>query len=277
MQNYTYQIFYSDESRRALDPGFIALDNTGQRPDWFEYGAIRRFFDNRTLDRNTRYGFLSPKFAVKTRLGSAQVNAFLAATPDDVDVVTFSPYFDQAAYFMNVFEHASACHPGIAPALEGTLRLIAPGIDISTLLMSSAQTVYCNFLIAKPAFWQEWLNRCEVIFRTAEAGDTPLARHLNASVVYLGGGAPAKIFLIERVASLMLATQPGWKVRNYNSMALPIANDRLVPFGAELVAMDALKLAAKGTGLPEYLAAFLKLRQGISGLIQEGSVPRASA
>lgn len=268
MQNYVHQIFHSDESRQALDPGFIALDNTGQRPDWFEYGAIRRFFDNRTLDRNTRYGFLSPKFAIKTRLSAAQVDEFLAATPDDVDVVTFSPFFDQAAYFLNTFEQASAGHPGIVQAIEGTLRLIAPGVDVNTLPMSSVQTVYCNFLIAKPAFWQEWLNRCEVIFQVAEAGDTPLTQQLNASVPYKEGKAPAKVFLIERVASLMLATQPSWKVRNYNSMTLPISDSRLAPFGAELVAMDALKFAAKEIGMPEYLAAFANLRQRVGELIR---------
>jgi hypothetical protein len=268
VQNYIHQIFHSDETRQALDPGFIALDNTGQRPDWFEYGAIRCFFDNRTLDRNTRYGFFSPKFAMKTRLSAAKVDEFLAATPEDVDVVTFSPFFDQAAYFLNTFEQACAGHPGIVSAIESTLRLIAPGIDIKTLVMSSVQTVYCNFLIAKPTFWQEWLNRCEVIFQIAEANDTPLAQHLNADVPYKEGRAPAKVFLIERVASLMLATQSSWKVRNYNSMTLPISDSRLAPYGGELVAMDALKFAAKETGMPEYLAAFLNLRQRVGELIR---------
>lgn len=264
MNNDIYQIFYSEETRQSIAPGFIPLDNIGQRPDWREYWPMRRFFLESRLDPEARYGFLSPKFSQKTGLSSEQVRAFVDSAPDDVDVITFSPFFDQAAFFLNVFEHANLCHPGIEHAINGALNLIAPDFSIGTTFMSAAQTVFCNYLIAKPAFWQQWLEKCEVIFRTAEARDTELALRLNAEVKYEQQLAPAKVFIIERIPSLILRTQPQWKVRNFNSMKLPVASGPLSRFGADLVALDALKSAANATGFSEYVHAYVQLRNTVN-------------
>jgi hypothetical protein len=264
VNNDIYQIFYSDDTRKLIAPGFIPLDNTGQRPDWREYWPMRQFFLNNTLNPEARYGFFSPKFTQKTGLTSAQVREFVNATPDDVDVITFSLYFDQAAFFTNVFEHATACHPGIEHAIGGALRLIAPELNVGATFMSSMQTVFCNYLIAKPAFWQQWLQKCEIIFRAAEARDTELALRLNAEVKYEQERAPAKVFIIERIASLILGTQPKWKIRNFNPMTLPTASAPLSRFGADLVALDALKYAANATGFPQYVSAYLQLRNSVN-------------
>lgn len=277
MNNDIYQIFYSEETRQSIAPGFIPLDNTGQRPDWREYWPMRRFFLESTLNPEARYGFFSPKFSKKTNLNAAQVRAFVDSTPDDVDVITFSPFFDQAAFFNNVFSHAVACHPGIEHAIFGALQLIAPDLNLAATFMSSVQTVFCNFLVAKPAFWQQWLEKCEVIFRAAEARDTELALRLNADVKYEQQRAPAKVFVIERIPSLILATQRQWKVRNYNSMMLPVASDSLNRFGADLVALDALKYAANATGLPQYVTAYLHLRHNLNERLNASNGAAAAA
>jgi hypothetical protein len=264
VNNDIYQIFYSEETRQSIAPGFIPLDNTGQRPDWREYWPMRRFFLENTLNPEARYGFFSPKFSQKTGLSSAQVREFVDSTPDDVDVITFSPFFDQAVFFLNVFEHATLCHPGIEHAIHGALNLIAPGFNINANLMTSAQTVFCNYLIAKPAFWQEWLNKCEIIFRAAEARDSELALRLNADVKYAQQGAPAKVFIIERIPSLILSTQSQWKVRNFNSMKLPTGSAPLSRFGFDLIALDALKSAVHATGFSEYATAYMNLRSNLN-------------
>jgi hypothetical protein len=72
-----YQIYYSDETRKSNDSGFLQLDNLGNdRPDWREYWPIRKYLLENTLDENTFYGFLSPKFKDKTGLSSDQVYEF---------------------------------------------------------------------------------------------------------------------------------------------------------------------------------------------------------
>ncbi len=75
---HTYQILNHYTSRQDLDPGFDVLDNsTNERPDWYEYWPIRKFLLNEPLDENAFYGFLSPKFKLKTNLGAADVVDFI--------------------------------------------------------------------------------------------------------------------------------------------------------------------------------------------------------
>lgn len=266
MKHYIHQIFYSPGSRARLDPGFIPLDNTGQRPDWYEYWPIRRFLLENTLDPHAHYGFFSPKFAEKTGLTSAQVAQFLADTPDDVDVVTFSPYFSNIAFFKNVFEQAEYWHPGIAATLAGVLKLIAPHRDCAALMnglvMSAAGTVYCNYFVARPSFWQHWLTLCERIFEVAEAGGTELAAQLNSDRSYVLP-TPAKVFVIERIVSIILSTEPDrWKVRNYDSTVL-LADNGLLDgkYREEMVVLDALKFAAIRTGSRIYYDQFFNARE----------------
>ncbi len=277
MKNHIFQIYYSDETRAQVDPGFLPLDNTGQRPDWYEYWPMRRFLRENTLDPECRYGFLSPKFIEKTGLTAAKVHAFLDTVPDDVDVVTFSPFFDQAAFFLNVFEHAAGCHPGIAPALHGVVQLISPGLNIGEIVMSSVQSVFCNYLVAKPAFWQEWLEKCELIFEAAEAGDTELGQQLNADVRYENQCAPAKTFIIERVAPLLLSTQSHWKLRSYNGMTLPISSSALGRFAEDLLVLDALKFMARETGFSQYFVAYLSRRHQLNERIKTMSAQAPAA
>ena len=263
IKNRIYQIYYSDETRARIEPGFIALDNTGQRPDWREYWPMRKFLLETELDADVRYGFFSPKFAEKTGLRASDVQAFLDSVPDDVDVVTFSPFFDQGAFCLNVFEHAAQVHPGIGPAIDEVLALIAPGTDTRALVMTSAESVFCNYFVAKPAFWVEWLRKCEQIFAISEAGATPLAQQINADVKYNTQAAPSKVFIIERIASLVLATQSEWKVRQFDPLRLPVSGSPIARFRDGLLVLDALKRAAKTTGLSHYLEAYLRERAAL--------------
>lgn len=269
MKNRIFQIYYSDATLDQLDPGFIPLDNTGQRPDWREYWPMRRFLLENTLDPDTRYGFLSPKFGDKTGLMAAEAKAFVNSVADDVDVVTFSPFFDQAAFFVNVFEHASLVHPGIGPVMEDAIKLVAPELKLGEILMSSVQTIFCNYLIAKPAFWQQWLENCERIFEVAETDGNTLGQQLNADVVYADQRAPAKVFIIERMASLILSTQSKWKIQSFNSITLPTASQPLSQFADDLLVLDALKYMARETGFEQYVAVYLRKRLQINERLNE--------
>ena len=77
---HVFQILNHYTSRQELDQGFGVLDNSAnERPDWFEYWPIRRYLKSEALDENAFYGFLSPKFRLKTNLTSAGVREFVAA------------------------------------------------------------------------------------------------------------------------------------------------------------------------------------------------------
>jgi hypothetical protein len=266
-QHQIYQIYYNKQTQQSNDPGFRGLDNLqNARPDWSEYWPIRDFLLSNEMREDCYYGFFSPKFKEKTGLNSQAVYSFLDHS--DQDIVAFSPYFDQSAFFFNMFEQGAANHPTIWPCIEASFKLINPSIEPSTLVMSSKQTIFCNYFAAKKHVWLEWLTQCEKLFAVAEDGRSELAQLLNGPVSHSGSHNPAKVFITERVISYLIATQTNWSVRVYNPMALPVSGAPIAKYCHELTILDALKIAFRETGQQEYLNAFETMRTDVIAHIQ---------
>src|SRR6478752_9593069 len=169
------QIFYDEATRRQLDPGFVPLDNTANlRPDWFELSVIRDFLLRASLQEDTWYGFLSPKFRHKTGLGSAEVNAFLRGCDASADVALFSTGWDQISFFLNPFEQGEFWHPGMADLSQEFLAHCGVDLDVRRYVSHTGNTVYSNFVVARPAFWRDWLVLANKLFDLAEGGSTDL-------------------------------------------------------------------------------------------------------
>lgn len=256
-----YQIYYSHQTRAELDPGFIPLDNlANERADWREYWPIRRFLLRDDLAPDTYYGFLSPKFRQKTGLEAPAVRDFIERA-GGADVIAFSPFFDQSVLALNIMEQAVGPHGECRETMSECAALIAPGFRIDSIT-TSVNTIFCNFFVAKPAFWREWLAHCERIYRLAEESVTPLGRELNQVVAHGAGTAPLKVFVIERVASLILWSQPQWIARCYDPALLPLSP---APFAktlssADLSVLEGLKFAYERSGLERFLALYGQLR-----------------
>jgi hypothetical protein len=261
---HLHQIYYSEQTRLEVDHGFIGLDNlANERPDWREYWPIRNYLLSNRLDEGDYYGFFSPKFKAKTGLDADQVKSFVSAYAGEAQVFIFSPYFDLSAFPLNIFEQGASQHGGTMEAFRGSVSLLDPSVDLATLVMDSRNTVFCNFIVAKPAFWVAWLKNCERLFAMAEAGSTSLAAALNANTDHDGSGVPAKVFVIERIASLMLSTQQHWKVRAFNPTLLPYSTAKVADFRNELIRMDALKIAYATQGYAQFLVMYAQVRQEI--------------
>lgn len=257
---HLFQIFYSEETRAMLDPGFRPLDNLeNERPDWREYWPIRNFLRNHSLIAGDYYGFFSPAFGRKTGLSSTAVFEFVRAQGGIPDLLLFSPFYDQIAFFLNQWEQGAMTHRS-NDVFERSLELVAPEFGIHRTVSSSIDSVFCNYFVAKAEFWHEWFGRCERIFECAERGDSELAKALGESVHYGPQAAPAKVFVIERIVSALIATQPRWKVKAYNSMLLPFSGSTISAMGLELCALDALKIAYQSERREQYLQAFFDLR-----------------
>jgi hypothetical protein len=239
---HTYQILNHYTSPQELDPGFGVLDNSAnERPDWYEYWPIRTFLLNRTLDENAFYGFLSPKFKLKTNLGAAEVRAFIAASSPDTDVVLFSPSIHNSAFFLNVFEHGNSEHPGLAQAARNFFARIGYPQPLEDLVSDSRNTVHSNYFIAKPRFWRAWLK----------------IRQLRAPTQYRGNrNVQMKIFLMERVATWILATDRSFLARARDPFA---ARSRIYKLPLAIMC-DALKIAYSTEGRKQYKDVFLMLR-----------------
>lgn len=260
-----YQIVYSEKTKSQRDKGFIALDNTSShRPDWYEYWPIRNFLINNFVEEDTYLGFLSPSFYIKTGLTSKEVFEFIGRHCQK-DVIIFSPHINQAAFYLNVFEHGDAVHRLSPPGMVETMQLFLDryGINIAMdrLVMDSTNTIFCNYFVAKPRFWRVWLELCENIWDIAESGHGDISKKINSLIPHTTDHVQMKVFLIERIASLILATTEEFSVASYNPFALARSYQGTTRFNDRVIGLDALKCAFRLTGNWEYINRFETVRR----------------
>src|SRR5260370_13583037 len=238
---HIYQILNHYSSRQELDPGFKVLDNsTNERPDWFEYWPIRRFLLNEALDEDAFYGFLSPKFKLKTSLSADGVRESILAADSATDVILLSRSIHNRANYLNVFEHGDSEHPGIKNVAKRLFERFELLSDLDSLVSDSRKTVHSNYFIAKPRFWRAWLAINEKMFAIAETPSDPLGEALRTPTSYRGGSnVQMKIFIMERVATWLLTSDRRFAARVRDPFA---ARSRLYKLPVAIVC-DALKLA----------------------------------
>jgi len=256
---HTYQILNHYTSRQELDPGFGVLDNSGnERPDWYEYWPIRKFLLNEKLDESAFYGFLSPKFKLKTNLRAAQVRDFIQASAPATEVALFSPSIHNSAFFLNVFEHGNAEHPGLLKVAKDFFARLNHPQPLEDLVSDSRNTVHSNYFIAKPRFWRAWLAITEQLFAIAEIPEDPLGIQLRTPTQYRGRrDVQMKIFLMERVATWILITDPSYATCVHDPFA---ARSRIYKLPVAIIC-DALKIAYATQGRGQYKDVFLMLRR----------------
>ena len=258
---HLHQIAYSPQTLAAVEPGYAALDNLANpRPDWYEYWPIRHFLLNQPLDEDAFYGFFSPKFAAKTGLAHADVIRIVRNAAPNVDVVLFSPQPDMGAFFLNVFEQGELFDPGLIDALEAFLGHIGRPTALRPIVMDSRQVVFSNYFVARPAFWRAWLELCELFFDVCEGPPGALREALTNPTSY-PGAVQRKVFLLERLASLLLTVQPGWRTHAADPYAFAWSGSALREHPHEAILSDALKLAYRVQPFPEYLQAFARVRE----------------
>jgi hypothetical protein len=267
MKNQIYQIYYSEATKAQNDLGFLPLDNlANERPDWREYWPIRNFLLKNELAENTSYGFFSPKFKDKTNLEASDVVNFISNNKSEVFI--FSPYFEQSALNFNIFEHLESAHLGSIKIAEKCIQKINPEINIYTMLMDSRSTVFCNYLAATKSFWMEWLACCEVIFNVAESNNSYLSEELNKQVEHDGGFADRKVFIIERIASLLIEKN-SIATKVYNPSKFQMTSEIWENFTNELLILDALKIATNLTGFESYIKLFDSERRKLLAKVKE--------
>ncbi|MGL4766674.1 MAG: hypothetical protein ACRCV6_01100 [Formosimonas sp.] len=274
---YIHQIYYNEHSRTQLDAGFIPLDNRHGRPDWYEFAAIRDFLHRETLLEHAYYGFFSPKFTAKTGLTAQQCSEFIHNRHQpDVDAFVISPVWSHTAFFRNVFEQGEFFHKGLWAAATEFFQRAQYNIDLTQLVTHSQNTAFANYIVAKPAFWRQWLALADKLYALAEAAADDYARNLS-QLVYYGGRPEAgmKVFLQERLATTLLATQP-FKVVAYDTSRGPLNLDLVNNndyFITDLLACDALKIAYTQSQQPSFLRAYEKRRALIELNFQQMSNP----
>jgi hypothetical protein len=145
--------------------------------------------------------------------------------------------------------------------------------------MDSRQVVFSNYFIARPAFWRVWLELNEAMFAICEAPGSPAEVALQAGLTratsYPGPDGPAqrKVFLIERAASLLLATQPAWRTLAHNPYGFGWSTSRFREHPTEAFISDALKMAWRDQRYPQFMQAFMTVRERFQGQARKPSGP----
>lgn len=260
--NYIYQIVYDEKTLKSHDVGFLLLDNQENlRPDWYEYWPIRRFLENSIMNESSYYGFFSPKFQQKTGLNSSDVYNFIEAS--DADIISFSPYFDQSAYAINVFEQAEANHAGISKCFKYLFDYLNINENIKETIMPTDSIIFCNYFVAKRHVWQAWADLCDKIFKVSETNDSSLSHALNSPVTYVNAGVSSKVFVIERMISLLISLNASWRVKAYDPYKLPYTQSAVSSFRDELALLAALKLSYSQNKRKSDFEMFFKIRSNI--------------
>jgi hypothetical protein len=258
-----YQITWSAQTKAERPSGFLELDNTAnERPDWYEYWPIRRFLLGQPLQEDAFYGFFSPRFTAKTELGPEDVRTLVQRHADKADVFLFSPQPDMNAFFLNVFEQGATFDSRLIEVTERLLHPLGFKAPLAQLVMDSRTTVYSNYFVARPAFWRAWLGLTEAVFAVAEGPACELKADLEALTSYRNG-VPRKVFIVERMASLLLTLQPKWRTRSANVFDMRWSKSRLADHPTEACLSDALKIAYREHRFPQYLEAFSQLRERV--------------
>jgi hypothetical protein len=262
-----YHIYYNQETRARLQPGFLPLDNTeNKRPDWFEFWVIKNFLEQNQLHEDTWYGFLSPRFQDKTGVKSSYLLELLDAIDQHADVLLVDFGWDQLAYFKNPWEQGEAWHPGITELTQHFLDATGRDIRLDDIVTSTATAVFSNYVIAKKKYWQEWLDYAEDFFDFVETG--PGKTSLSASTGYgsVHNPYPMKTFVQERFPSLILTRSP-YRVYPLDSSDRAPALNRLFPGDNRtrrlLQSCNLMKSMYGMKRDASYLDMYLKLRENI--------------
>ncbi len=275
---HIYQIYYDDASFQALDAGFIPLDNrSNERPDWSEYWPIQRFLRTHELKEDNYYAFLSPKFELKTQLNAAQLMQFIQANHRaDVDAFIVTPFWDQAAFFQNIFEQGDFWHPDLMAVSKAFLQRIGHPADLDALVTHGQNTVFCNYIVAKPRFWLRWLALVEQLFNIAEASpEDELGRHLTLGTRHNDQYSyPFKVFIQERLGTLILATE-SFNVVSCPLYHLPTLIDVFESKRSALLDCDAHKQAFVRTGHVIFERAYRESRQVVQEALDQSALSSA--
>jgi hypothetical protein len=272
MKTCIYQICYSQETFENIPAGFLCLNHMkNERPDWRELWPMRNFLKTNELSEDVLYGFLSPKFSQKTLLNHSGVQDFLSQNYAGEDLVSFSPFWDLMALFKNVFEQGDFFHPGLSDTCQKLMSAYPLDLNLANCIMSSQNTIFCNYFLANKKFWSHWLILADYLVATSEQQNTELSIKLNAPTSYGEQQLSMKVFVQERLASLCLLAHPKFRCLNYSPFNIGPSTTPFNQFFHEAVLSDALKRAYVQTNQTSYLDAFASLRNSVIQKLYGGS------
>ena len=260
-----YQIYYDNESRRLLDPGFIPFDNAASNEkDWYEYSVIRNILMSNSFEEHEYIGVFSPRFFEKT--GMTSKNVYDVAMKSKYDVISFSPDLYQNASHLNSIAQANVHHPGFTEVAIKTFKEIGLLIDFDNLCQDQTTTIFSNYFIAKYKFWKQWFIYSEKIYSICNNTNSDLSVSMNLYADHRNrrDSYQFKIFIIERLVGIMLVkngdvAQIGL---NYSEYLKKNKNEKF--YFESLLVLDSLKSQYLKTRKKHFLKLYYLYQSSLS-------------
>lgn len=274
-KSHIYQLCPDEAARAAVDARFVALSpQPDDRPDWREYATIVRHLRGTRLEPGELYAFLGPRFAEDTNVAPHEVTEFVDRVGENVDVVSFSPHPDQHSLFWNLFEQGDYQVPGNAQLCQEIINALGFKADVTEMVMDSRNSIFRNAFAAKPVFWERWLDVTGRIMALADGPASPLRDRLNLPMPFRADSpdlmmGQVKLFVLERVPSLVLALHPELKAISYQPFLRPRTNSAFAEFPLESVLSDALKIAYNVQGDIIFKSAFGHIRDQVKAAMDK--------
>ncbi len=219
-----HKIFYDDQSRESIHPPFLPLNNTHGPSGWFELYPILCYLENHQLDESCWYGFFSPKFPQKAQLDLKTVFDLIENNPS-AEVALFSPNWVGIVWDRNVWVSGEKHHPGMIAAAQAFFDQIGHTEDLHQEIGDLTNSVYCNYIIAKPRFWQDWAKLARAYFDYVEK--SPAASADKHATAHPGPSSyKLKTFVQERLACWLLSRKKySVVIPKYSRQCIPSPQD----------------------------------------------------
>lgn len=201
---YIFQICDNQFSANAVSMRFLPLDvSKSERSDWGEFFAIRDLIKNISMTDNSFYGFLSSNFNLELNIHPNELINLIDDLSSDVDALVLSNFDSYTPFFRNQFMQADRQYSGLLRALNLFLNQTGSTIDLAESVTTIRTSCYSNNIIAKPAYWREWLSLSQSLFNFVEGQS--IHKDFFAQLISTKyGSVPLKVLLLRIISTLVL-------------------------------------------------------------------------
>ena len=253
---HLFHIAYSYETMEMIPPGFKLLDHMDNtHSDWFESWPIRHYLQTHALDEDAYYGFLSPRFFLKTGLTANDLRQSIAGESESVEAFFVCPQPDVGAFFLNPVYGMDFSDPGALDCMQSILNKAGLDLNLQTMLIDSTQLSYSNYVIAKPSYWRRWLKLLEYFYMYAETDQAPELKTSLSHPTNYNNGVHRKVFLVECLPTILFHYFR-LKVKSIPLNHALAGQGVLYPYVQQAKVCDAMKMAFKSTGDMQFMHIF---------------------
>jgi hypothetical protein len=220
------QIYFSKEQVSKVSENCFPFYNTSDfESDLFlEYSVILKSYLDGFYKEGDLAGVLSWRFFEKARKTEYEFFEFIRKNPG-YDVYFINPFMEQVTMYDSVWKQGGTNHPGLLEIADSIFQKLGYGFKASDVKNTSADTLYCNYWIGSPAFWEKYIGFTKPIhdYILENKNDTEIVDKLksNAPYHYPVSYIP---FLMERLFSTLLWKDSSIKYLAYEYSQLEIAN-----------------------------------------------------